>query len=72
MATLEQLSAALVKADAAGNVEDAKALANAIRQMRGVPNTEGMPGARKGVDQFGIPIEGALNPTPPQTPLSFR
>lgn len=34
MATLEQLSAALVKADAAGNAEDAKALADAIRQMR--------------------------------------
>jgi len=37
MATLEQLSAALVKADAAGNVEDAKALADAIRQMRVAP-----------------------------------
>jgi hypothetical protein len=35
MATLEQLSAALVKADAAGNVADAKALADAIRQMKG-------------------------------------
>jgi hypothetical protein len=34
MATLEQLSAALVKADAAGNAEDAKALADAIRGMR--------------------------------------
>ena len=34
MATLEQLSAALVKADAAGNTEDAKALADAIRKMR--------------------------------------
>lgn len=37
MATLEQLSAALVKADAAGNAEDAKALADAIRAMRGTP-----------------------------------
>lgn len=37
MATLEQLSAALVKADAAGNTADAKALADAIRQMRGLP-----------------------------------
>lgn len=35
MATLEQLSAALVKADAAGNVDDARALANEIRKMRG-------------------------------------
>jgi len=34
MATLEQLSAALVKADAAGNAADAKAFADAIRQMQ--------------------------------------
>jgi hypothetical protein len=34
MATLEQLSAALVKADAAGNAEDAKAFADEIRRMR--------------------------------------
>jgi len=39
MATLEQLSAALVKADAAGNVEDAKAFADAIRQMQAAPAT---------------------------------
>jgi len=45
MATLEQLSAALVKADAAGNAEDAKALADAIRQMRA--SSEGMPNERK-------------------------
>jgi len=45
MATLEQLSAALVKADAAGNAEDAKALADAIRQMR--TSSEGMPNERK-------------------------
>jgi hypothetical protein len=35
MATLEQLSSALVKADAAGNVDDAKALASEIKRMRG-------------------------------------
>lgn len=34
MATLEQLSAALVKADAAGNTEDARAFAAEIRKMR--------------------------------------
>ena len=34
MATLEQLSAALVKADAAGNVDDARAFATEIRKMR--------------------------------------
>ena len=45
MATLEQLSAALVKADAAGNAEDAKAFADAIRQMRAP--SEGMPSERK-------------------------
>lgn len=34
MATIEELSAALIKADAAGNTADAKAFADAIRQMR--------------------------------------
>jgi len=37
MATLEQLSAALIKADAAGNASDAKAFADAIRQMQAAP-----------------------------------
>lgn len=32
--TIEELSGALVKADAAGNTKDAKALADAIRQMQ--------------------------------------
>lgn len=45
MATLEQLSAALIKADAAGNAEDAKVFADAIRQMRAP--SEGMPSDRK-------------------------
>jgi hypothetical protein len=43
MATLEQLSSALVKADAAGNVADAKALADAIRQMQSAPAVEVAP-----------------------------
>jgi len=47
MATLEQLSAALVKADAAGNAADAKALADAIRQMQTAPSGAGMPAQRK-------------------------
>jgi hypothetical protein len=34
MATIEELSAALVKADAAGNAADAKAFANEIRRVR--------------------------------------
>jgi hypothetical protein len=37
MATIEELSNALVKADAAGNTEDAKALADAIREMQAQP-----------------------------------
>lgn len=40
MATLEQLSAALVKADAAGNAADAKVFADAIRKMRTAPVAE--------------------------------
>jgi hypothetical protein len=36
MATLEQLSAALIKADAAGNAADAKVFADEIRRMRSV------------------------------------
>jgi hypothetical protein len=39
MATLEQLSAALIKADAAGNTADAKTFADAIRQMKAAPAT---------------------------------
>lgn len=62
MATLEELSAALVKADAAGNVADAQAFADAIRQMRG-----GIPGPRKtGVDL--IPIEPGANLAPTVAP----
>lgn len=38
MATLEQLSAALIKADAAGNADDAKVFADEIRKMRGAPS----------------------------------
>ena len=55
MATIEELSAALVKADAAGNTADAKAFADAIRQMRSsevaapTPQPEsGIPGPRSG------------------------
>jgi len=44
MATLEQLEAALRKADAAGNVADAKVFASEIRRMRG---GEGMPSGRE-------------------------
>jgi len=53
MATYEQLSAALVKADAAGNVDDAKALANAIRGLSPAPKAdEGMPQERSMMQEF--------------------
>jgi hypothetical protein len=43
MATIEELSSALVKADAAGNAADAKTFADAIRNMQ---SGEGMPSGR--------------------------
>ena len=58
MATIEELSAALVKADAAGNAADAKAFADAIRSMRAsevAPTSgEGMPKPRKEVPTSDI------------------
>jgi hypothetical protein len=39
MATLDQLNAALIKADAAGNVDDAKVFAAEIRRMRSETST---------------------------------
>lgn len=45
MATLEQLSTALVKADAAGNTADAKVFADAIRQMQAAPAAPELPQA---------------------------
>jgi len=65
MATIDELSAALVKADAAGNAADAKAFADAIRQMRAAPSS-GIPAARATVapqiergflSTIGAPIE---------------
>lgn len=58
MATLEQLTAALIKADAAGNAADAKVFADEIRKMRSTPElptalqpsmpaASGMPTERK-------------------------
>ena len=60
MATIEQLSAALVKADAAGNAADAKAFADEIRRMRaseapvGTPPTRGSAGM---FDMLSAPFE---------------
>jgi len=51
MATLEQLEAALRKADAAGNAADAKVFASEIRRMRG---GEGMPSGREAQSESSI------------------
>lgn len=45
MATLEQLTAALIKADAAGNAADAKELADEIRRVRAAPTAPELPTA---------------------------
>jgi len=73
MATIEELSSALVKADAAGNAADAKALADAIRQMRtATPATSSeIPGARRSLSSQ-IPTEPGANLAPtPQAPVSL-
>jgi hypothetical protein len=68
MATLEQLSAALVKADAAGNADDAKAFADAIRQMQAAPSN-GIPVGRRGNGLASqIPGYGGPVPAAPEAP----
>ena len=69
MATIEQLSAALVKADAAGNTADATALANEIRRMRAAsqvptqlqPTVSEIPAPRQQLDS-GQQIYTAVRP----------
>lgn len=68
MATFEQLSAALVKADAAGNADDAKAFADAIRQMKSAPSGGGIPVGRRGNLADQIPGYGGPVPAAPQAP----
>ena len=62
MASLDQLSAALIKADAAGNADDARVFAAEIRKMRAAPDAV----SKSGVDQ--IPTGG--NITIPSTSAS--
>jgi len=68
MATLEQLSAALVKADAAGNAADAKAFADEIRRMRtqqpATPTQPATPATEQG-------IPGTVRPAEPDAPRSL-
>lgn len=66
MATLEQLSEALVKADAAGNTADAKAFADEIRRMRTAPaqakpTVSEIPAQRKAQDtNAGLAFAGGV------------
>lgn len=72
MATLDQIAAALRKADAAGNVEDARALANAYRQMQGQQQPPAQPQtAQQVADTLSLPIPGTEWNTPEQ-PARFQ
>lgn len=74
MATLEQIAAALAKADAAGNVEDARALANAYRQMQAQQVSAPAPADQPtGPDPYfaDLPVPGTFAtraPTPEYQP----
>jgi hypothetical protein len=68
MATYEQLSSALVKADAAGNVEDAKALANAIRALTPAPTAPAVAPSPYGSAVPQITPEGKLIHQPDAIP----
>lgn len=71
MATLEQIAAALQKADAAGNVEDARALANAYREMQGQAAPKPTPVARTAqqmADEMSLPIPGTVSNAPAPVP----
>jgi hypothetical protein len=72
MATLEQLSAALVKADAAGNAEDAKAFADEIRRMR-MPEAPAPRGKAGVFDILSAPIDmgAALAAKPRKEQVEF-
>jgi hypothetical protein len=68
MATYEQLSSALVKADAAGNVEDAKALANAIRALTPAPTAPAVAPSPYGSAVPQVTPEGKLIRQPDAIP----
>lgn len=59
MATLEQLERGLRAADAAGNVDDARAFANAIRSMRSAPEPEPAPNPAEGMSAWERGLAGA-------------
>lgn len=65
MATLEQIAEALRRADAAGNVDDARALAAAYKQMKAA-QTPAAVNADAGFDPMrDLPIPGTSHPTAP-------
>lgn len=63
MPTIEELSAALVKADAAGNAADAKVFADAIRQLQSQQSTAGPSPYAENVGMLEKPIEFQGRPT---------
>lgn len=69
MADLSELEAALVKADAAGDVDGAKVLAGEVRRMRGQPTPEpglmdqALSGIKTGF-RFGGPMGAAIGAIP--------
>ena len=65
MATLEQLSAALIKADAAGNAADAKVFADEIRRVRSVGAAMPSPAA-------AAPAAPAIAPIPAEPSFGQR
>ena len=68
MATIEQLSAALIKADAAGNTADAKAFADEIRRMQAAPQ-EFIVQTPEG-RSVGVDVQFPAAPAQPQAEVS--
>lgn len=68
MANIQELEAALVKADAAGAVDDAKAFASEIRKLRGSPQPAARPNAATQIanDHITQGAQAAANQTPAQ------
>ena len=57
MADIKDLEAAFLKADTAGNVEDAQAFATEIKRLRAAPQSKPLP-ANAGMANFGATVAG--------------
>ena len=68
MATLEQIAAALRAADAAGNAEDARALAAAYREMQAQPQMQDHAEANSAASQASQRLQGKVADLPSQRP----